>query len=212
MTAARAAPSACPDRSGHGGDHAGQRYDFDHDESHPSHSVRPSEFAETAAVDGYHLAHLDDHHHDAVADAVANADARAADIDFALGHRAAAPQRPHSAGAIVISAPNAWYSIPPIALPSRASISVFPSVRIDIRIETSASVTVLVVTKSKNSEPRAHGLLMAYKLLAMAQVRWRRFDGVHHLPLMRAGSPRETRAADRWRVGRTLPSIILSPA
>ena len=33
-----------------------------------------------------------------------------------------------------------------------------------------------------------------------------------HLPLVRAGSPRETRAADRWRVGRTVPSIILSPA
>jgi len=41
------------------------------------------------------------------------------------------------------------------------------------------------------------GLLMAYKLLAMAQVRWRRLDGAHHLPLVRAGSSRETRAADR---------------
>ncbi len=27
---------------------------------------------------------------------------------------------------------------------------------------------------------------MAYKLLAMAQVRWRRRDGAHHLPLVRA--------------------------
>ena len=35
----------------------------------------------------------------------------------------------------------------------------------------------------------------------MAQVRQRRLDGTHHLPLVRAGSPRETRAADRWRVG-----------
>jgi len=41
------------------------------------------------------------------------------------------------------------------------------------------------------------GLLMAYKLLAMAQVRWRRLDGAHRLPLVRAGSSRETRAADR---------------
>ena len=46
---------------------------------------------------------------------------------------------------------------------------------------------------------------------------WRRcaggdLDGAHHLPLVRADSPRETRAADRWRVGRTVPSIILSPA
>jgi putative transposase len=66
------------------------------------------------------------------------------------------------------------------------------------------------VTKGAGS--RTKGLLMAYKLLAMAQVRWRRLDGKHHLPLVRADSPRETRAADRWRVGRTVPSIILSPA
>jgi hypothetical protein len=52
---------------------------------------------------------------------------------------------------------------------------------------------------------------MAYKLLAMAPVRWRRLNGAHHLSVVRAGSPRETRAADRWRVGRTVPSIILSP-
>src|SRR5262249_9584050 len=32
-----------------------------------------------------------------------------------------------------------------------------------------------------------------------------------HLPLVRAGSPRETRAADRWREGRTVPRIILAP-
>jgi putative transposase len=66
------------------------------------------------------------------------------------------------------------------------------------------------VTKGTGS--RTKGLLMAYKLLAMPQVRWRRLDGAHHLPLVRADSPRETRAADRWRVGRTVPSIILSPA
>jgi hypothetical protein len=28
---------------------------------------------------------------------------------------------------------------------------------------------------------------MAYKLLEMAQVRWRRLDGAHLLPLVRAG-------------------------
>ena len=34
-----------------------------------------------------------------------------------------------------------------------------------------------------------------------------------HLPLVRAGRPRETRAADRWREGRTVPSLIgLAPA
>ncbi len=48
----------------------------------------------------------------------------------------------------------------------------------------------------KGAGSRTKGLLMAYKLLAMAQVRWRRLDGAHHLPLVRAGSPRETRAAE----------------
>ena len=34
---------------------------------------------------------------------------------------------------------------------------------------------------------RTKGLLMAYKLLDMAQARWRRLDGAHLLPLVRAG-------------------------
>jgi hypothetical protein len=33
-----------------------------------------------------------------------------------------------------------------------------------------------------------HGLLMAFKLLDMAQQRWRRLDGAHLLPLVRAGT------------------------
>jgi len=41
------------------------------------------------------------------------------------------------------------------------------------------------VTKGAGS--RAKGLLMAYKLLDMAQARWRRLDGAHLLPLVRAG-------------------------
>jgi len=41
------------------------------------------------------------------------------------------------------------------------------------------------VTKGAGS--RAKGLLMAYKLLDMAQARWRRLDGPHLLPLVRAG-------------------------
>jgi len=41
------------------------------------------------------------------------------------------------------------------------------------------------VTKGAGS--RTKGLLMAYKLLAMAQARWRRLDGPHLLPLVRAG-------------------------
>jgi putative transposase len=41
------------------------------------------------------------------------------------------------------------------------------------------------VTKGAGS--RTKGLLMAYKLLDMAQSRWRRLDGAHRLPLVRAG-------------------------
>jgi hypothetical protein len=41
------------------------------------------------------------------------------------------------------------------------------------------------VTKGAGS--RTKGLLMAYKLLEMAQARWRRLDGAHLLPLVRAG-------------------------
>jgi len=43
------------------------------------------------------------------------------------------------------------------------------------------------VTKGAGS--RTKGLLMAYKLLAMAQDRWRKLDGAHLLPLVRAGIP-----------------------
>ena len=39
------------------------------------------------------------------------------------------------------------------------------------------------VTKGAGS--RTKGLLMAYKLLDMAQARWRRLDGAHLLPLVR---------------------------
>jgi putative transposase len=41
------------------------------------------------------------------------------------------------------------------------------------------------VTKGAGS--RTKGLLMAYTLLDMAQTRWRRLDGAHRLPLVRAG-------------------------
>ena len=41
------------------------------------------------------------------------------------------------------------------------------------------------VTKGAGS--RTKGLLMAYKLLDMAQARWRRLDGTHLLPLVQAG-------------------------
>jgi putative transposase len=42
------------------------------------------------------------------------------------------------------------------------------------------------VTKGAGS--RTKGLLMAFKLLDMAQARWRRLDGAHLLPLVRAGT------------------------
>jgi len=41
------------------------------------------------------------------------------------------------------------------------------------------------VTKGAGS--RTKGLLMAYKLLAMAQTRWRRLDGAQLLPLVQGG-------------------------
>jgi putative transposase len=40
---------------------------------------------------------------------------------------------------------------------------------------------------TKGAGCRTKGLLMAYKLLDMAQARWRRLDGTHLLPLVRAG-------------------------
>ena len=43
------------------------------------------------------------------------------------------------------------------------------------------------VTKGAGS--RTKGLLMAYKLLDMAQARWRRLDGAHLLPLVQVGFP-----------------------
>ena len=42
------------------------------------------------------------------------------------------------------------------------------------------------VTKGAGS--RTKGLLMAYKLLDMAQARWRRLDGAQLLPLVREGA------------------------
>lgn len=41
------------------------------------------------------------------------------------------------------------------------------------------------VTKGAGS--RTKGLLIAYKLLDMAQARWRQLDGAHLLPVVRAG-------------------------
>jgi putative transposase len=62
------------------------------------------------------------------------------------------------------------------------------------------------VTKGAGS--RTKGLLMAYKLLDMAQARWRRLNGAHLLPLVRAGSAswtgcsRKARSTGRKRTRR----------
>ena len=42
---------------------------------------------------------------------------------------------------------------------------------------------------TKGAGARTQGLLMAFKLLEMAQRRWRRLNGAHLLPLVRAGVP-----------------------
>jgi hypothetical protein len=41
--------------------------------------------------------------------------------------------------------------------------------------------------RTKGAGSRTKGLLTAYKLLDMAQDRWRRIDGAHLMPLVRAG-------------------------
>jgi putative transposase len=59
------------------------------------------------------------------------------------------------------------------------------------------------VTKGAGS--RTKGLLMAYKLLDMAQARWRRLNGAHLLPLVRAGIGFLDGAQREGKVNRTKP-------
>ena len=54
-------------------------------------------------------------------------------------------------------------------------------------IESSFATVRLRQRVTKGAGSRTKGLLMAYKLLDMAQTRWRRLDGAHLLPLVRAG-------------------------
>ena len=42
---------------------------------------------------------------------------------------------------------------------------------------------------TKGAGSRQRGLTMAFKLLEMAQLRWRRLNGAELLPLVRAGVP-----------------------
>ena len=53
-------------------------------------------------------------------------------------------------------------------------------------IESSFATVRLRQRVTKGAGSRTKGLLMAYKLLDMAQTQWR-FDGAHLLPLVRAG-------------------------
>lgn len=54
-------------------------------------------------------------------------------------------------------------------------------------IESPFAIVRLRQRVTKGAGSRTKGLLMAYKLLEMAQARWRRLDGAHLLPLVRAG-------------------------
>ena len=54
-------------------------------------------------------------------------------------------------------------------------------------IESAFSTVRLRQRVTKGAGNRTKGLMMAFKLLAMAQQRWRKLNGAHLLPLVRAG-------------------------
>ena len=54
-------------------------------------------------------------------------------------------------------------------------------------IESSFATVRLRQRVTKGAGSRTKGLTMAWKLLDMAQARWRRLNGSHLLPLVRAG-------------------------
>ena len=54
-------------------------------------------------------------------------------------------------------------------------------------IESAFATVRLRERATKGAGSRTKGLLMAFKLLDMAQQRWRRLDGANLLPLVRAG-------------------------
>ena len=55
-------------------------------------------------------------------------------------------------------------------------------------IESPFATVRLRERATRGAGSRTKGLLMAFKLLDMAQQRWRRLDGAHLLPLVRAGT------------------------
>ena len=54
-------------------------------------------------------------------------------------------------------------------------------------IESAFATVRLRQRVTKGAGNRKKGLMMAFKLLAMAQQRWRKLNGAHLLPLVRAG-------------------------
>jgi len=60
--------------------------------------------------------------------------------------------------------------------------------RITNVIESPFATVRLRERATRGAGSRTKGLLMAFKLLDMAQLRWRRLDGAHLLPLVRAGA------------------------
>ena len=55
-------------------------------------------------------------------------------------------------------------------------------------IESPFATVRLCQRVTKGAGSRAKGLLMAFKLLEMAEKRWRRINGAHLIPLVRAGT------------------------
>ena len=55
-------------------------------------------------------------------------------------------------------------------------------------IESPFATVRLRERATRGAGSRTKGLLMAFKLLDMTQQRWRRLDGAHLLPLVRAGT------------------------
>ena len=55
-------------------------------------------------------------------------------------------------------------------------------------IESTFATVRLRQRVTKGAGLRTSGMMMVYKLLAMAEKRWRRLDGYQLLPLVRAGA------------------------
>jgi transposase-like protein len=70
-------------------------------------------------------------------------------------------------------------------------------IRTSNRIESTFATVRLRQRVTKGPGSRIRGLTMAFKLIQMAQDRWRKLNGSHLLPLVRAGVPFHRRRATR---------------